>query len=140
MKLNRVLPTFVITALLSGATMVAHAQTGVYLQFGGGRAPVVAAQYYQPPYSGPGYVWIAGYYNDDGYWVPGYWAHRDDDDNRGYYGAYYNNYYGYNNYYRGDDDHRWRRDDDWRDRGWRGEDHHDNGWHRGWDHGRRGDH
>ena len=27
---------------------------------------------YIPPYPGPGYVWVAGYYND-GYWVPGYW-------------------------------------------------------------------
>jgi len=26
---------------------------------------------YVPPCPGPGYVWVAGYYND-GYWVPGY--------------------------------------------------------------------
>jgi hypothetical protein len=25
-----------------------------------------------PPCPGPGYVWVAGYYNE-GYWVPGYW-------------------------------------------------------------------
>ena len=27
---------------------------------------------YVPPCPGPGYVWVAGYFND-GYWVPGYW-------------------------------------------------------------------
>ena len=27
---------------------------------------------YAPPCPGPGYVWVAGYYNG-GYWVPGYW-------------------------------------------------------------------
>jgi len=27
---------------------------------------------YIPPCPGPGYAWIAGYYNN-GYWVPGYW-------------------------------------------------------------------
>jgi hypothetical protein len=25
-----------------------------------------------PPCPGPGYAWVAGYYNG-GYWVPGYW-------------------------------------------------------------------
>ena len=25
-----------------------------------------------PPCPGPGYVWVAGYYNN-GYWVPGFW-------------------------------------------------------------------
>jgi len=27
---------------------------------------------YIPPCPGPGYVWVAGYWNN-GYWVPGYW-------------------------------------------------------------------
>ena len=27
---------------------------------------------YVPPCPGPGYVWVAGYFNE-GYWVPGYW-------------------------------------------------------------------
>lgn len=135
MKLNRVLSTLVLTGLLSGATMVAQAQTHIFFGFGGGRGPVVAARYYQPPCPGPGYVWVAGYYNGP-YWVQGYWRRGDDDD---YYGRGYYGYYG-RGYYRGDDDHRWRRDDDWRDRGWgdrrwRGDDdHHDNGWHRGWHH------
>ena len=136
MKLNRVLSTLVLTGLLSGATMVAQAQTHIFFGFGGGRGPVVAAQYYQPPCPGPGYVWVSGYYNGP-YYVQGYWRRGDDDD----YGRAYYGYYG-RGYYRGDDDNHWRRDDDWRDRGWRrgddrgwrGDDHHDNGWHRGWDH------
>ena len=27
---------------------------------------------YAPPCPGPGYAWVAGYW-DDGYWTPGYW-------------------------------------------------------------------
>jgi hypothetical protein len=27
---------------------------------------------YMPPCPGPGYVWVAGYYNG-GVWIPGYW-------------------------------------------------------------------
>lgn len=105
--------------------MVAQAQTRLFFGFGGGQAPVVTAQYYAP---GPGYVWIRGYYNGP-YWVPGHWMRRDDDD--GYYGGgYYGNRYYGRGYYR-DDDHRWRRDDDRRDRGWRrGYDRHGNGRHR----------
>ncbi len=133
MKLNRVFSTLVLTGLLSGATMVAQAQTRIFFGFGGGRGPVVAAQYYQPPCPGPGYVWVGGYYNGP-YYVQGYWRRGDDDDyGRGYYPGGYYGYYG-RGYYRGDDDNHWRRGDDWRDRGWRGDDHHDNGWHRGWDH------
>ena len=136
MKLNRVLSTFVLTGLLSGATMVAQAQTHIFFGFGGGRGPVVTARYYRPPCPGPGYIWVGGYYNGP-YWVQGYWRRTGDD---GYYGRGYYGYYG-RRYYRGDDDdHRWRRDDDWRDRGWRGDDHHDHGWHRGWEHGRGHDH
>jgi hypothetical protein len=29
-------------------------------------------QAYIPPCPGPGYAWVAGYWND-GYWTPGYW-------------------------------------------------------------------
>lgn len=120
-----------LTGLLSGATMVAHAQTRIFLGFGGGRGPVISAQYYAPPCPGPGYVWVAGYYNGP-YWVPGYWAYREDYYPRSYYVRGY--------YYHHDHDH-WRdRDDDWRGHGWRDYDHHDNGWHRGWDHGHGHDH
>jgi len=143
MKLNRVFSTLVLTGLLSGATMVAQAQTHIFFGFGGGRGPVVSAQYYSP---GPGYVWVRGYY-DGPYWVHGYWVRRDDDN--GYYARGYYGYYG-RNYYRGEDDRGWRRGDDRRDRGWHGEDHHDRRWrsddhhdrgrHRGWERGRGHDH
>ncbi len=103
-----------------GAINANAAQFGIYI----GSGPVA----YAPPCPGPGYSWVAGYW-DDGYWVPGRWAymggydrddfyrHRDWDGDR---------YYGGNRYYRGDD-HRWGhdRDDDHRgDRG-RGEWHGD---------------
>ncbi len=47
-----------------GATTAQAAQLRVYV--GGGPAA------YIPPCPGPGYVWVAGYYNG-GVWVPGYW-------------------------------------------------------------------
>jgi len=47
-----------------GATSAQAAQVRVFV----GGAPAA----YVPPCPGPGYVWVAGYYND-GYWVPGYW-------------------------------------------------------------------
>jgi hypothetical protein len=46
-----------------GATTAQAAEFGVYV-----RGPVA----YVPPCPGPGYIWVAGYYNN-GYWVPGYW-------------------------------------------------------------------
>ncbi len=133
MKLNRVLSTFVLAGLLSGATMVAQAQTRIFFGFGAGAPPV--AERYIPPSPGPGYIWIAGYYNGP-YWIAGHWMRREDDDG-GYYAP---RYYGYYGRYYGEHDRRWRREDDhgWRrnDRRWRGDDHHDRGWHRGWDRGR----
>ena len=46
-----------------GATSARAAEFGVAI-----RGPVA----YVPPCPGPGYAWVAGYYNG-GYWVPGYW-------------------------------------------------------------------
>jgi hypothetical protein len=85
---------------------------------------------YVPPCPGPGYAWVAGYYND-GYWVPGYWNYvgagygyyRHDDDGFRYRGDDHGGYwrhdddrgrgYGQGNYYGGRDEHhdgnRWRR-------------------------------
>lgn len=64
-----------------GATTAQAAQLRVYV--GAGQSD------YVPPCPGPGYVWVAGYYND-GYWVPGYWNYAggvafryDRDDFRG---------------------------------------------------------
>jgi hypothetical protein len=62
------------------------------------RGPVA----YVPPCPGPGYVWVAGYYNG-GYWVPGYW-------NNAGVGVVIGNRFGYVNrdrgFYRDRDDHR----------------------------------
>jgi hypothetical protein len=57
-----------------GAAMVAGglgfgATSAQAAQYGIGVREQVA---YVPPCPGPGYAWVAGYYND-GYWVPGYW-------------------------------------------------------------------
>lgn len=56
--------------------MFAGPRFSVGVSFG---APVVAAPApaygpnYIPPCPGPNYVWVAGYYERDGDWVPGYW-------------------------------------------------------------------
>src|SRR5262252_2405122 len=44
--------------------------------------PVVV---YRPPYPGPGYYWVDGYYDPYGSWIGGYWAPP----------RYYQPYYGY---------------------------------------------
>lgn len=110
------------------ATPAHAAQFGVYI--GAGQAA------YVPPSPGPGYQWVAGYYDGYGNWVPGQWVYAGGP---AYYGAYYGGGYYGGGYYRHHDD-----DDDYR--GWRGDDwHHDRGEHRGWDrgegwHGDRGEH
>lgn len=53
----------VVGSLGLGATTAQAAQFRVAV-----RGPVA----YVPACPGPGYVWVAGYYNG-GYWVPGYW-------------------------------------------------------------------
>ena len=81
---------------------------------------------YVPPCPGPGYVWVAGYY-DGGYWVPGYWnyvgtAYAYDGDNFRYRHFDRDDYYRHRDwdhdraYYRRDDDHRFYDRDDHRDR------------------------
>jgi hypothetical protein len=52
-----------VGSLAFSAAPAQAARIGVYF---GARA--VAA----PPCPGPGYAWVAGYW-DDGYWTPGYW-------------------------------------------------------------------
>ena len=77
-----------------GATKAQAAEFRVYV---GG--PVA----YVPPCPGPGYSWVAGYY-DRGYWVPGRWNFVG-----------YRSRYGYAHY---DRDRRWDRDRHYdRDRG-----------------------
>lgn len=100
-----------------GATSANAAQFGIYI----GAGPAA----YAPPCPGPGYSWVAGYW-DDGYWVPGRWAYVGGYDRDDYYGRpdwdgdhYYRGYYGGRYYRDHDDDHRWGHD---HDRGeWHGE-------------------
>ena len=77
------------------------------------------AEGYIPACPGPGYIWVAGYYNA-GYWVPGTWVFRgrqDWDRNQGFFASW-----------------GWHRD---RDRGYRYDgdrrDHRDRGYDRDWD-------
>jgi hypothetical protein len=85
---------------------------------------------YVPPCPGPGYAWVAGYYND-GYWIPGRWNYVgvgfgpardrfyfDRDHDRGYAYAYRDrDYRRYDRDGRHDrDDRRYDRDDRWHDR------------------------
>jgi hypothetical protein len=79
----------VVGGLGLGATSAQAAQFRVVV-----RGPAA----YVPPCPGPGYVWVAGYYNG-GYWVPGRWnyagvgfvhgrdrfAYVDRDHDRGFY-------------------------------------------------------
>lgn len=112
-----------------GATTAQAAQLRVYV--GGG--PVA----YVPPSPGPGYVWVAGYYND-GYWVPGYWNYAggvafryDRDDFRGWDRDHDRHFYDRDDYRRFDRDHdrRFYDRDDHR--------HFDRDDHRGFDRDRR---
>ena len=70
------------------------------------RGPVA----YVPPCPGPGYVWVAGYYNN-GDWVPGYWNYP-----RVGVGVVVGGRIGYvdhdRGFYRDRDDHRFERDHD----------------------------
>jgi hypothetical protein len=56
-----------VGALGFGANTAHAARIGVYVG-----APVA----YVPPCPGPGYVWVAGYWNPYHVWVPGYWNAR----------------------------------------------------------------
>src|SRR6266852_2053151 len=72
--------------LLAGSSLFAETHFSVGIGVGGyGYAPppVVA---YAPPYPGPGYEWVNGYWSEGGhrrFWRDGYWAHRS------YYGRGY---------------------------------------------------
>lgn len=96
------------------ATPAHAAQFGVYI----GAGPAA----YVPPSPGPGYQWVAGYYDGGGYWVPGQWVYAGGP---AYYGAYYGGGY----YRHDDDDDRGWGGEGWGGDGWRG----DRGEHRGWD-------
>ena len=106
-------------AVAIGSTSANAAQFGVYIG---------TQSDYVPPCPGPGYQWVAGYY-DGGYWIPGRWAYV------GGYNGYvrYGRGYGYDrdDYYRHRD---WDRDRDYdRHRDWDRDRHYDRDDHRGWD-------
>lgn len=72
---------------------------------------------YRPPYPGPGYYWVDGYYDPYNAWIPGYWAplaYRYGYAAPRYYSAprFYGGYYrgGWGNGYR---DHHEFRGRDW---------------------------
>src|SRR6185437_14417020 len=62
---------------------------------------------YVPPYPGPGYVWVNGYWAE-GAWVPGYWNYAGVAPEVGYYGA--PGYYREPGYYH---DRDWDHDRNW---------------------------
>jgi len=86
---------------------------------------------YIPPCPGPGYVWVAGYYND-GYWVPGYWNYAGVGYVRDRAPVVFYDRDRYDHRFYDNDRRGWDRDDH---RGWDRDDH--RGWdrddHRGWD-------
>lgn len=57
---------FAAGAVGLGAAPAQAARIGIYIG-----TPAA----YVPPCPGPGYLWVAGYWNH-GYWVPGYWNYR----------------------------------------------------------------
>jgi len=73
---------------------------------------------YVPPCPGPGYSWVAGYYND-GYWIPGRWNYVGrgfvETRNRVYVNRGYDRAYRDNRRY-DRDDRRYDRDDRRHDR------------------------
>ncbi len=63
-------------ALIAGGTMFAQPRVSIGIGFGGyGHgvyAPPVYAQQYVPACPGPDYVWVDGYYAQQG-WIDGFW-------------------------------------------------------------------
>jgi hypothetical protein len=58
--------------LMAGGAVLAEPRVAIGIQIGG-PAPVVVNGY-RPPYPGPGYVWVEGYYDPYGDWIDGYWS------------------------------------------------------------------
>ena len=124
--------------LMTSGSLLAesHWSVGIGIGAPGYYAPPVVA--YRPPYPGPGYYWVDGYYDPYGSWIAGYWAPpryyaRPYGYGYGYaaprfYGGYYRRDFDRDDFRRGRDRERERGGD--RDRG--------RGWDR--DRGRAGDH
>lgn len=81
-----------MTAMSSPAAAATRFSVGIGIGAPGFYAPPAAVAY-RPAYPGPGYTWVAGFYNPYRVWVPGYWA---PPVVRGYgYGPrFYGGYYG----------------------------------------------
>jgi hypothetical protein len=58
--------------MLAGGALLAQPRVAIGVHIGA-PAPVVVPGY-RPPYPGPGYVWVGGYYDPYGAWFPGYWT------------------------------------------------------------------
>jgi len=98
---------FLALALLAGGTMFAQPRISIGIGVGVPQyyappvyyaPPAYSVPVYSPPYPGPGYTWVHGYYGPRRVWVSGYW--------RAPYAAPYRvapRYYGprYSNSYRG---------------------------------------
>ena len=82
--------------LLTGNSLFAesHFSFGIGIGTPGYYAPPPVV-IYRPPYPGPGYYWMDGYYDPYGAWIPGYWA----PPRVGFYGYAGPRYYGGPRYY-----------------------------------------
>jgi hypothetical protein len=107
--MKRILRALAFTGILGAVASAAQAQA--YVGFRGHIRPevVVAA----PVCPGPGYVWIAGYY-EDGIWIPGRWIFRGVVGEGFYAGRYDRGYVARGYRY---DDHRFYGHDRDHDRG-----------------------
>src|SRR6185436_4893358 len=70
-----------LVLLAGGSAMFAQTRFSVGVNIGGGYAPgyyaPVPMQVVRPPYPGPGFVWVDGYWNPNRFgraWVPGRWS------------------------------------------------------------------
>ena len=128
---------FVLMLLAGGSLFAApHISIGVGIGVPGYVGPSAVVVAGRPPYPGPGYRWIEGYYAPNGAWIAGYWAAPNYAP--GYYAPNY--YYG-GSYWRGRDwDHDGYRDHEWREHGrheWREHERHEHHEHEEHEHGRR---
>jgi hypothetical protein len=107
MKTKWMAPVILVGILMTGGSLFAQSRFSVGIGIGspGYYAPPVVA--YRPPYPGPGYYWVDGYYDPYGSWIAGYWAPPAYGYGYGYgyvapryysapryYGGYNRGYYG----------------------------------------------